>query len=224
MRVCIRGALTRPSGTTVAFVGTSGCGKSTILRLLYRFYDVSGGQILLDGQSIQQCKTASIRKYMGVVPQDTVLFNDTIRCACQGPLGNMGQDCLVIWGGVTLKAFITLHCSIALYALHYIAMHCILFITLHDILHKLHGITIRCISHVHCTAVLNCIASHYITLPCVAVYCIIPDQCIAGNCSALGCAAKHCIMINCIPKQCVVLHSTAAPWVQCSAVQCRDTV
>ena len=60
-------------------VGPTGSGKSTVIRLLFRFYDVQGGQILVDGQDIRQVTQASLRKNIGVVPQDTVLFNDTIR-------------------------------------------------------------------------------------------------------------------------------------------------
>ena len=68
-----------PSGKTVAIVGPSGAGKSTISRLLYRFYDVNGGRVLIDGQDISQVTQKSLRAAIGMVPQDTVLFNDTIR-------------------------------------------------------------------------------------------------------------------------------------------------
>jgi ATP-binding cassette subfamily B protein len=68
-----------PAGRTVAIVGPSGAGKSTISRLLFRFYDVSGGRILIDGQDIRHITQASLRAAIGIVPQDTVLFNDTIR-------------------------------------------------------------------------------------------------------------------------------------------------
>jgi ATP-binding cassette, subfamily B, heavy metal transporter len=68
-----------PPGHTVAIVGPSGAGKSTISRLLYRFYDVSGGRILIDGQDIAAVTQKSLRAAIGMVPQDTVLFNDTIR-------------------------------------------------------------------------------------------------------------------------------------------------
>ena len=68
-----------PPGKTVAIVGPSGAGKSTISRLLYRFYDVSGGRILIDGQDISDVTQKSLRAAIGMVPQDTVLFNDTIR-------------------------------------------------------------------------------------------------------------------------------------------------
>ncbi|XP_071418132.1 ATP-binding cassette sub-family B member 6 isoform X2 [Pithys albifrons albifrons] len=65
-------------GQTLALVGPSGSGKSTIIRLLFRFYNVQGGCIRIDGQDISQVKQASLRAHIGVVPQDTVLFNDTI--------------------------------------------------------------------------------------------------------------------------------------------------
>ncbi|XP_058075257.1 ABC transporter B family member 25, mitochondrial-like isoform X2 [Magnolia sinica] len=67
-----------PAGTSVAIVGTSGSGKSTILRLLYRFFDSRSGTIRIDGQDIRGVTLESLRKSIGVVPQDTVLFNDTI--------------------------------------------------------------------------------------------------------------------------------------------------
>jgi ABC-type transport system involved in Fe-S cluster assembly fused permease/ATPase subunit len=68
-----------PAGKTVAVVGPSGAGKSTISRLLFRFYDLSGGRILIDDQNIAQVTQQSLRQAIGMVPQDTVLFNDTIR-------------------------------------------------------------------------------------------------------------------------------------------------
>ena len=68
-----------PAGKTVAIVGPSGAGKSTISRLLFRFYDVTGGRILIDGQDIRDVTQTSLRAAIGMVPQDTVLFNDTIR-------------------------------------------------------------------------------------------------------------------------------------------------
>jgi len=67
-----------PAGKTVAIVGQSGAGKSTISRLLCRFYDVTAGSISIDGQDIRKVKATSLRAAIGVVPQDTVLFNDTI--------------------------------------------------------------------------------------------------------------------------------------------------
>ena len=67
-----------PAGTITAVVGQSGAGKSTLARLLFRFYDVQNGKILIDGQNIEDVTQASLRKAIGIVPQDTVLFNDTI--------------------------------------------------------------------------------------------------------------------------------------------------
>ena len=65
-------------GNTVAIVGSSGAGKSTVSRILYRFYDVAAGRVLIDGQDIREVSQKSLRASIGVVPQDTVLFNDTI--------------------------------------------------------------------------------------------------------------------------------------------------
>ena len=67
-----------PPGKTVAVVGSSGAGKSTLARLLYRFYDVQHGRITIGGQDIKQVTQASVRSAIGIVPQDTVLFNDTV--------------------------------------------------------------------------------------------------------------------------------------------------
>ena len=67
-----------PAGKTVAVVGPSGAGKSTLARLLYRFYDVTGGAIHVDGQDLRKITQNSLRKAIGIVPQDTVLFNDTV--------------------------------------------------------------------------------------------------------------------------------------------------
>jgi ATP-binding cassette, subfamily B, heavy metal transporter len=72
-------SFTVPAGRTVAIVGPSGSGKSTVARLLYRFYDPSGGRILVDGQDVRTLTQHSLRAAIGIVPQDTVLFNDTIR-------------------------------------------------------------------------------------------------------------------------------------------------
>ncbi|KAJ5630950.1 uncharacterized protein N7484_011050 [Penicillium longicatenatum] len=69
---------TIPAGSKFAIVGPSGCGKSTILRLLFRFYDTQSGRILIDGQDVRDVTLESLRKAIGVVPQDTPLFNDTI--------------------------------------------------------------------------------------------------------------------------------------------------
>ncbi len=68
-----------PAGKTVAVVGSSGAGKSTLARLLFRFYDVKQGAILIDGQDIRDVRQDSLRAAIGVVPQDTVLFNDSIQ-------------------------------------------------------------------------------------------------------------------------------------------------
>jgi ATP-binding cassette subfamily B protein len=67
-----------PPGKTVAIVGPSGAGKSTISRLLFRFYDVTGGAIFIDGNDIRDLNQSSLREAIGIVPQDTVLFNDTV--------------------------------------------------------------------------------------------------------------------------------------------------
>ena len=71
-------SFTIPAGTITAVVGRSGAGKSTLARLLFRFYDVQSGAILIDGQDIKGVQQASLRQAIGIVPQDTVLFNDTI--------------------------------------------------------------------------------------------------------------------------------------------------
>ena len=67
-----------PAGHTVAVVGSSGAGKSTLSRILFRFYDISSGQVLIDGQDIRDVTQTSLRAAIGIVPQDTVLFNDSI--------------------------------------------------------------------------------------------------------------------------------------------------
>lgn len=67
-----------PPGRTIAVVGPSGSGKSTLARLMYRFYDVSGGRITIDGQDLRGVQQSSLRAAIGIVPQDTVLFNDSI--------------------------------------------------------------------------------------------------------------------------------------------------
>ena len=67
-----------PAGNTVAVVGESGAGKSTLSRILYRFYDIQAGRVTIDGQDIRTVTQASVRAAIGIVPQDTVLFNDTI--------------------------------------------------------------------------------------------------------------------------------------------------
>ena len=72
-------SFTIPAGRRLAIVGPTGSGKSTVSRLLFRFYDVTGGQVLIDGQDVRDVTQDSVRAAIGVVPQDTVLFNDTIR-------------------------------------------------------------------------------------------------------------------------------------------------
>jgi ATP-binding cassette subfamily B protein len=67
-----------PAGTTSAVVGATGSGKSTLARLLFRFYDVASGRVMIDGQDVRAVTQASLRAAIGIVPQDTVLFNDTI--------------------------------------------------------------------------------------------------------------------------------------------------
>jgi len=71
-------SLTIPAGTTTAVVGHTGAGKSTLSRLLFRFYDIKAGRLLIDNQDIRDITQTSLRKAVGIVPQDTVLFNDTI--------------------------------------------------------------------------------------------------------------------------------------------------
>jgi len=78
-RIILKGVtLDVPAGTSLAVVGPSGAGKSTLARLLYRFYDPTAGRITIDGQDIAKVKQDSLRSAIGIVPQDTVLFNDTI--------------------------------------------------------------------------------------------------------------------------------------------------
>src|SRR5256885_940600 len=71
-------SFTIPAGHRVAVVGHSGAGKSTLARLLYRFYDISSGSLVINGKDIREVKQASLRAAIGIVPQDTVLFNDSI--------------------------------------------------------------------------------------------------------------------------------------------------
>ena len=79
-RTILKGVSFRvPAGKTVAVVGPTGAGKSTISRILYRFYDIQSGAVIIDGQDIRDVTQASLRAAIGIVPQDTVLFNDTIR-------------------------------------------------------------------------------------------------------------------------------------------------
>ncbi len=79
-RIVLKGiSFAVPAGKTVAVVGPSGAGKSTISRILYRFYDIKSGRVTIDGQDIRDVTQASLRAAIGIVPQDTVLFNDTVR-------------------------------------------------------------------------------------------------------------------------------------------------
>jgi ATP-binding cassette, subfamily B, heavy metal transporter len=79
-RIVLKGiSFAVPAGKTIAVVGPSGAGKSTISRILYRFYDIRSGSVAIDGQDIRDVTQASLRAVIGIVPQDTVLFNDTIR-------------------------------------------------------------------------------------------------------------------------------------------------
>ena len=84
-----------PAGKTVAVVGPSGSGKSTLARLLYRFYDVQQGRITIAGQDIREVTQASVRQAIGIVPQDTVLFNDTVEYNIA--YGQPGRDAAPKW-------------------------------------------------------------------------------------------------------------------------------
>ena len=98
---------TVPAGATVAVVGASGAGKSTLSRLLYRFYDVTEGRILIDGQDIREVTQASLRRAIGIVPQDTVLFNDTIGYnIAYGRVGAGPADLERVAASAQIKGFI----------------------------------------------------------------------------------------------------------------------
>ncbi|MBK7355199.1 MAG: ABC transporter ATP-binding protein/permease [Propionivibrio sp.] len=98
-----------PSGQTVAVVGESGSGKSTLARLLYRFYDVSAGRICVNGIDVRQLTQASLRAMIAIVPQDTVLFNDSIYYNIQyGRPDASREDVLAAAQAAQLTAFINL--------------------------------------------------------------------------------------------------------------------
>jgi ABC-type transport system involved in Fe-S cluster assembly fused permease/ATPase subunit len=96
-----------PAGKTVAVVGPSGAGKSTLARLLYRFYDVTGGAILVNGVDLRTCTQDSLRCSIGIVPQDTVLFNDTLDYNIRyGRPGASDQEVLAVTEAAHLSAFV----------------------------------------------------------------------------------------------------------------------
>lgn len=96
-----------PAGSTVAVVGPSGAGKSTLARLLYRFYDLTGGRITIDGQDIARVTQDSLRGAIGIVPQDTVLFNDTIGYnIAYGREGAEDEDIRAAARGAAIAGFI----------------------------------------------------------------------------------------------------------------------
>ncbi|MCW1384049.1 ABC transporter ATP-binding protein/permease [Novosphingobium sp. KCTC 2891] len=96
-----------PAGSRVAIVGPSGAGKSTIGRLLFRFYDPQGGRILIDGQDIREVTQASLRAALGIVPQDSVLFNDTIGYnIAYGREGATAEDVAQAARGASIADFI----------------------------------------------------------------------------------------------------------------------
>ena len=96
-----------PAGKTVAVVGRSGSGKSTLARLLFRFYDVNAGRISIDGQDIRSVTQQSLRESIGIVPQDTVLFNDTVAYnIAYGRTGASGEDVEQAARAAQLHAFV----------------------------------------------------------------------------------------------------------------------
>lgn len=97
-----------PPGKTVAVVGPSGAGKSTLARLLYRFYDVSGGRITIDGQELRAVTQSSLRQAIGIVPQDTVLFNDTVEYnIAYGRPGATHEEVVAAASAAHIHAFIS---------------------------------------------------------------------------------------------------------------------
>ena len=109
-RVILNGLNFRvPAGGTLAIVGPSGAGKSTIARLLFRFYDVTSGRILIDGQDIARVTQASLREQIGIVPQDSVLFNDTVGYnIAYGRDGATADDVAAAVSGAALEPFIAI--------------------------------------------------------------------------------------------------------------------
>jgi len=107
-RVILKGIdLDVPPGGTLAVVGPSGAGKSTLARLLYRFYDLTGGRITIDGQDIAHVTQASLRARIGIVPQDTVLFNDTIGYnIAYGREGAQAEEIVAAAKGAAIADFI----------------------------------------------------------------------------------------------------------------------
>ena len=100
-------SLALPAGKTTAVVGSSGAGKSTLSRLLYRFYDLQSGAIRIDGQEIRSVTQASLRSVIGIVPQDTVLFNDTLEYNIRyGRPGASDQEVLAVTEAAHLSAFV----------------------------------------------------------------------------------------------------------------------
>lgn len=100
-------SLTLPAGKTTAVVGPSGAGKSTLSRLLYRFYDIQSGAIRIDGQEIRAVTQESLRAVIGIVPQDTVLFNDTLDYNIRyGRPGASDQEVLAVTEAAHLSAFV----------------------------------------------------------------------------------------------------------------------
>jgi ABC-type transport system involved in Fe-S cluster assembly fused permease/ATPase subunit len=96
-----------PAGHTLAVVGPSGAGKSTLARLMYRFYDLTGGRITIDGQDIADVTQASLRAAIGIVPQDTVLFNDTIGYnIAYGREGSTHDEIVAAARGASIAGFI----------------------------------------------------------------------------------------------------------------------
>ena len=108
-RIILKGVtLDVPAGTSLAVVGPSGAGKSTLARLLYRFYDPTAGRITIDGQDIAKVRQDSLRAAIGIVPQDTVLFNDTIGYNIgYGREGASEADVLAAARGAAIDHFIS---------------------------------------------------------------------------------------------------------------------